>query len=121
MHALKNQIPLSSYFSEAWNLTDDIKDVSLYIAGFLERSLKKFITCTKCIILLEGDETSRLQLRKEYKSLTSPSKLIQIISTEAEKYFRFFSKTVGIFNKKTYNIIGIVNNEYCAIIASFSF
>lgn len=104
--AVANQVFDQDYLiSDAWNLTDYTKDVASYISGFVVKTLKKCVTCTKCQQLLEGDVVlSGLQMKKTYGRMTNASSLVVGICQAGEKYFRFFDKTTGVFNKKVRNL-----------------
>nr|CAH7719660.1 unnamed protein product [Callosobruchus chinensis] len=103
---LKNDIAnYKFYSSEVWNLTEYVEDVVGYIiCGYVVKSLKKCITCNKCINILGGDSVRRLQRRKTYGALTDPSDVVVKICMAAEKYFRFFQKTRDIFDKNVKNL-----------------
>ncbi|EFA01018.1 Transposable element P transposase-like Protein [Tribolium castaneum] len=98
--------------SSSWDLTDYVLDVVSYISGFVVKSLNKSVTCMQCLRLLEGDRTfSKLQQQKEYRHLYRASQMVVSVCQNAEKYFRYFHKTTGIFNKNIENLpqILIVN------------
>lgn len=86
--------------SSAWDLTFYVEDVVSYIAGFVVRSLKKCVTCIKCVQLLENESVlSILQQRKERGNLTRASEMVVKLCKAAEKFFRYFNSSVNIFNK----------------------
>lgn len=94
-----------NYCSFAWDLTVYTEDVVAYIAGFVVKVIKKCVSY-KCLILLEGtDNVSVLQERKKYGRLVNASNTVVKICTLAEKHFRFFNETSGIFNKNNKNLI----------------
>nr|CAI5852339.1 unnamed protein product [Callosobruchus analis] len=92
--------------SRAWDLTLYSEDVVGYITGFVIKSLYRCITCNTCKIVLESDTAmTPLQRQKQHgRLIKAPPAAIRICST-AEKYFRFFNKTKGIFNKNIKNLV----------------
>lgn len=96
------------YFgSSGWQLSSYIQDVLIYIAGFVVKSLKKCITCSKCLDMLETCETySFLQKRKTYGNLFKASKFVIKICTQAEKTIRYMiSNNPNILSTKSENLI----------------
>lgn len=95
--------------SSAWNLTPYVEDVVGYIAGFVIKCLKKFVSCKKCWMLMETDfSSSLLQERKTYGRLVKSSSIVIRICQAAEKYFRFFIKTNNLFSNMFKNITDIL-------------
>lgn len=96
--------------SEAWDLTIYVQDIVQYISGFVVKLLQKSVTCLKCQQLFECDEVvSMLQKRKTFGRLKIASPLITTLCKEGERFFRFFDKTVGIFNQKANkNLVNIL-------------
>ncbi|VEN53822.1 unnamed protein product, partial [Callosobruchus maculatus] len=77
--------------ARSWDLTDYSKDVVGYIAGFVVKQVKKVVTCSKCISLIQSDKPlSMLQKRKEYsdKPLSMLQKRKEYVCKAAEKCFR---------------------------------
>lgn len=96
-------------FSSAWHLTDYIKDVVTYIAGFVIKCIKKCVTCVKCLGMLEtGEPLSLLQKRKQFGKLINASEFVQMICTVGEKSFRILHATSNIFNKKFDNVNNVL-------------
>lgn len=83
-----------------WHLTDFIKDVVRYIAGFIVRALKKCLVCSKCVGMLENDNSlSLLQKRKAYGKMTNASSFVIEICEIAEKWFRVFKNMGKLYQK----------------------
>nr|CAI5861021.1 unnamed protein product [Callosobruchus analis] len=107
---IKEDMMKSAYLNTpSWDLTDYTKDVVGYISGFVVKQVKKVITCSKCLCLIETVHSlSVLQVRKEYSQLTKASSIVIEICKAGEKYFRFLHKTVNIFNKKLCNLLTLL-------------
>nr|CAH7718890.1 unnamed protein product [Callosobruchus chinensis] len=115
---IREEMMNSQYLTaRSWDLTDYSKDVVGYIAGFVVKQVKKVVTCSKCISLIESDESlSMLQVRKEYSCLTKASSIVIDVCKAAEKYFRFIHKTSNIFNKNVSNLLVLlITNTMCNI------
>lgn len=98
--------------SSAWDLTIYTEDIVAYIAGFVIKSINRCVTCLKCREVLETSETiSSLQKRKQFGNLIKASRPVIEICQIAEKYFRFFDKTIGIFNKNVKNLIDTLTKK----------
>ncbi|CAH1981929.1 unnamed protein product [Acanthoscelides obtectus] len=103
---VKNNISTYISSSSAWDLTDYSENVVGYISGFVVKTMKKCVTCTKCSSALESSEViSTLQRVKQYGKLVKASRFVIQLCTAAEKYFRFFHKTTNIFNKNIHNLL----------------
>lgn len=84
-----------------------LNDVIIYIAGFVVKSLKKCITCSKCLALLESSETaSLLQKRKTYGNLVKASPFVSEICTWGERIFRQMGER--IYSSKYRDILNII-------------
>ncbi|VEN47124.1 unnamed protein product [Callosobruchus maculatus] len=112
LQKIKNDIAIYQSSSYAWGLTMFNEDVVAYISGFVVRSLKKYISCEKCKDLLESETVvSLLQRRKQFGNLIIASAMVINVCRAAEKYFRFFSKTTGLFNSHVKNVsLLLINN-----------
>lgn len=104
---IKKKIQEHNYIdSKLWDLTIYVKDIVSYVSGFVVRSLKKCVTCLKCLNLLESNiSLSKLQTNKQYGNLIKASTLVVEVCQTGEKYFRFFNKTTNIFNKNVKDIL----------------
>lgn len=106
------QIDLLYFNSNVWTLTTYIEDVVGYIAGFVVRSLKKCVTCVKCLHLLEGTQHfSFLQKVKEYGNLVKASYFVIQICKEGEKMFRLLNKVSKLPHKNVHNYEKIFINK----------
>lgn len=95
--------------SNAWDLTLYSQDVVGYIGGYVVKSLKKCVSCSTCLSLLESTiSTSLLLERKRYGKLTIGSPLVIETCETAERFFRFFHATTNIFNKSIKNLYEIL-------------
>lgn len=104
--------------SKAWDLTDYVQDIVAYIAGYVVKTLKKCITCIKCLSLLEGEVSkSKLQIVKEYGSLIKASSLVVDVCKEGEQIFRIYTKTKKLWSSQ--NIVTILTNETIKCFKSF--
>lgn len=74
---------------------------------------------------METDEpSSGLQKRKQYRKLVNASPLVADICKRGEKYFRFFNKTTGVFNRNIKNLGDILisntmNNLSSSVLSAF--
>lgn len=111
---IKKDIINQNYIgSTAWNLTIYTQDIVSYISGFVVKALRSSVTCLKCQELLVSQTvSSQLQKRKTYGKLNIASPLIISICQNAEKFFRFFNKTTGIYSTaaKTKLIETLISN-----------
>lgn len=97
--------------SSDWHLTDYVVDVVEYIAGFVVKSVKTKVTCSKCLRIMESESSqSSLQMRKKYGRLINASWFVAEICKYAERYFRYMNKSKNIFNQKIGNVIVILIN-----------
>lgn len=95
--------------SDAWDLTLYSQDVVAYIAGYVVKSLKKCVSCSTCLFLLESNTSvSQLLERKRYGNLIRGSPLVIETCRTAERFFRFFHTTTNIFNKNIKNLYEIL-------------
>lgn len=106
---LREEIETNFVQSNAWDLTLYVQDIVAYISGYVVKSLKKCLNCTKCLSLLESDISPSVLLeRKKYGNLIQSSQLVVETCRTAEKFFRFFHKTKNIFNKRIKNLTEIL-------------
>lgn len=110
---LINSIDKNQLSAGAWNLTLYTGDVVAYIAGFVVKILRNCVTCSKCLTFLESETVnSMLQQRKQYGKLVRASEQVIEICRVAEKYFRFYCKTEGIFKKTNNLIVVLIKNAF---------
>lgn len=98
--------------SPAWHLTTYSGDVVKYIAGFVKISLRKCVSCSKCIDLLESDaQESFLQMRKTFlgAEMNIASQFVTDICISAEKCFRCIHNKINIYNINK-DLIGILTS-----------
>lgn len=110
LNDVHRDIEKSDFFmSPSWDLTLYVLDIVSYISGFVVKSLKKCISCLKCLNLLEqAVVTSQLQKRKTFGKLIKASDMVSNICKAGEKFFRFFQKTNNIFNKNIKGVLDIL-------------
>ncbi|CAH1999202.1 unnamed protein product [Acanthoscelides obtectus] len=102
---IKNNTSTYLSSSSACNLTDYSENVVSYISGFVIKTIKKCVTCSKCSSTLESDTVfSSLQRIKQYGKLIKASHFVIQLCTAAEIYFRFFHKPTNIFIRNINNL-----------------
>lgn len=109
LNKINEEIKNEFLVSNAWDLTIYSQDIVAYIAGYVIRSLKKCVTCSTCLNLLESNITTSLLLeRKKYGNLIKSSQLVIEACRTSERFFRFFHATTNIFNKNIKNLYEIL-------------
>lgn len=109
LEEIQNEIESNYLGSNAWDLTIYSEDIVSYISGYVVKSMKKSVSCSKCLALLETNVSKSLLLeRKKYGKLIKSSDLVRETCTTAERFFRFFHSTKNIFNKNIKNVSDIL-------------
>lgn len=86
--------------SSAWHLTTYTDDIVKYISGFVAKSIKPKLKCTKCATLLEGNESlSLLQKWKTFGRLFKASKFISDICQLGERVLRICKTDLLVFDR----------------------
>nr|CAH7767096.1 unnamed protein product [Callosobruchus chinensis] len=112
---IREEMMNSQYLTaRSWDLTDYSKDVVGYIAGFVVRQVRKVVTYSKCISLIESDESLSILIQLSNQSFLN---IVIDVCKAAEKCFRFIHKTSDIYNKNVSNLLVllIITNTMCNI------